>query len=709
MEPLERECHELRQGRASARPGWTRMSRSSSLPIFSMNAARIFYHLVVRDALRHPVLTSINILSVALGVAVYLAIQVTNYSANRALAASVDVTAGRANLEAVGEIDDAIFPRLQNVPGCTAATPLLERIVTLPDYQGEYLRLVGVDPFTNSEFRTFEIKELAGVKVDAGRWFSDSSAVAVTKAFAQSHHLQTGSTIHVRLGEEVKVLTVAYLLDIPDGDSHVAAMDIGWLQELSGDDGKLSSVLFRVSDPLDPAPVVARLKQILPPTVSVQTPQSRSSQIEKMVAGFQLNLTALSMASLMVGVFLIYNTVSASVVRRRPEIGILRSLGVAKRGVQLLFLSEASLYSICGVLVGIGLGLVLATRCVGAVAKTISNLYILTSIEHPFVPWDQIVIVSVLGLATGWVGAWVPANQAANLPPLRALNLGLLIESSQRFHLSTLILSVSSVCVAFLSGWLAVWWHVRVLSFASAALVLIAACLLAPALTHGLGSLIAAIFSRRYLIRLSAQNLIRSLYRNAVTSAALGCTVALLVSVSIMIFSFRLTLDRWMDRRLVADVFITPTENQIAGFDTYVSPGLIEFLRGFPEVGSMASYREISVTVQGQDVTLGVTMESPRNSPEFVGDGDPEKLRAWHQSNSVIASEPLARRLGLTVGSRISIPTPAGEREFSVAGIFYDYTSDQGLLLIQRPNFERFWADSRVQAISLFIYGLVPP
>jgi putative ABC transport system permease protein len=668
-----------------------------------MNAVRIFYRLVVRDALRHPLLTSINILSVALGVAVYLAIQVTNYSANRALAASVDVTAGRANLEAVGEIDDAVFPRLQNVPGCTAATPLLEGIVTLPDYPGEYLHLVGVDPFTNSEFRTFEIKELAGVKVDARRWFSDPSAVAVTKAFAQSHHIAAGSTVHVRSGEEVKSLSVAFLLDTPDGDSHVAAMDIGWLQELFGKAGKLSSVLFRVSDPIDPAPVIARLKQILPPTVSVQTPQSRSSQIEKMVAGFQLNLTALSMASLMVGVFLIYNTVSASVVRRRPEIGILRSLGVPKRGVQLLFLGEASLYSICGVLAGIGLGLALATRCIGVVAKTISNLYILTSIEHPFVPCDQIVIVSVLGLMTGWVGAWLPADQAANLPPLRALNLGLLIESSQRFRASTLIVCVGSICLAFLCGWLAVRSHIRVLSFASAALVFVAACLLAPGLTQGLGSLIAIIFSRLYLVRLSAQNLIRSLYRNAVTSAALGCTVTLLVSVSVMIFSFRLTLDRWMDRRLVADVFVTPTENQIAGFDTYVSPSLIEFLRGFPEVGSVASYREISVPVKGQDVTLGVTMESPRNSPEFVGGGDAEKVRAWHQSDSVIASEPLARRLGLSVGNRISIPTPAGEQEFSVAGIFYDYTSDQGLLLIQRPNFEHFWADNRVQAISLYL------
>jgi putative ABC transport system permease protein len=222
-------------------------------------------------------------------------------------------------------------------------------------------------------------------------------------------------------------------------------------------------------------------------------------------------------------------------------------------------------------------------------------------------------------------------------------------------------------------------------------------------LTQGLGSIIGITFSRLYVVRLSAQNLVRSLYRNAVTSAALGCAVALLVSVSIMIFSFRLTLDRWMDRRLVADVFVTPTENQITGFDNYVNPNLIEFLQSFPEVDTVASYREISVNLKGEDVTLGVTMESPRNSPEFLGGGDAQKLRTWHQSDSVIASEPLARRLGLTVGSRISIPTPAGMRDFSVTGIFYDYTSDQGLLLIQRQNFERFWADSRVQAISLYL------
>src|SRR5246500_2426840 len=194
-------------------------------PAFLMNPLRFFYHLLIRDALRHPILPSINIVSVALGVAVYLAIQVTNYSANRALAASVDVIAGRANLEADGEIDDAIFPELQKVPGCVAATPLVEKIVTLPDYQGEYLHLLGVDPFTDSEFRTFEVKKLDSPRIDSNHWFSDPSAVAVTKTFAQSHHLDAGSTFRVRLGETVKSLTVAFLLDAPEADSHLAAMD----------------------------------------------------------------------------------------------------------------------------------------------------------------------------------------------------------------------------------------------------------------------------------------------------------------------------------------------------------------------------------------------------------------------------------------------------------------------------------------------------
>ncbi|MBV8815969.1 MAG: ABC transporter permease, partial [Verrucomicrobia bacterium] len=82
---------------------------------------------------------------------------------------------------------------------------------------------------------------------------------------------------------------------------------------------------------------------------------------------------------------------------------------------------------------------------------------------------------------------------------------------------------------------------------------------------------------------------------------------------------------------------------------------------------------------------------------------DAAKSRAWQTVDHVIASEPLARKFSLRTGDLISIATPQGLHQFAIAGIFYDYTSDQGLLLIQRQNFARFWHDDRIHSASLYL------
>ena len=123
---------------------------------------RFFIQHVVRYALRHKVLGVINILSIALGVSTYLAVQIANRSATAAFQAGIDVVAGRANVEVRGTLDDRLFPELQKLAGITAATPLVERIVTLPDWPGEYLHILGVDPFTNSTFDDFKISNAEG-------------------------------------------------------------------------------------------------------------------------------------------------------------------------------------------------------------------------------------------------------------------------------------------------------------------------------------------------------------------------------------------------------------------------------------------------------------------------------------------------------------------------------------------------------------------
>ncbi|MBV9298034.1 MAG: FtsX-like permease family protein, partial [Verrucomicrobia bacterium] len=313
---------------------------------------RFFIQHVVRYALRHKILALTNILSVALGVSAFLAVQIANRSANAAFRAGIDVVAGRANLEVRGTLDDSLFPKLQELAGVTAATPMVERVVTLPEWPGEYLHVLGIDPFTNSNFESFKFSKSAKEAFDADAWFGNPRSLAISKAFADSHQLKRGDSIQVKFGERKIGLVVSSVLEAKDGDSHYAAMDIGWAQELFGWQGKLTGVLLRISDPNNHEPVEKRIRTLVPPDALVQEPGARSAQVEQMLSGFELNLTALSMISLLVGVFLIYNTVTASVVRRRSEIGILRALGASRAKVRCLFLGEAALYGMIGSVVG---------------------------------------------------------------------------------------------------------------------------------------------------------------------------------------------------------------------------------------------------------------------------------------------------------------------------------------------------------------------
>ena len=663
---------------------------------------RFFVEHVVRYALRHKVLAAINILSIALGVAVYLAIQIANRSATSAFRASVDVVAGRANLETGGVMDDALFPALQKVDGVAAATPVVEGLVTLADHPGEYLRILGIDPLTNGTFENSKIDAPDRESSKGDAWFSDPAAVAVTSQFAEAHHLSRGDALRIKVNGREARLVLRYILRQRDGESQFAFMDLGWAQELLQLQGKLTKVLFRVNDPANPGPVRDQIQRLLPPDVLVQAPEERSRQVEQMLAGFQLNLTALSMVSLLVGVFLIYNTVTASVVRRRSELGILRTLGASRQRIRLLFLGEAALYGVLGSTFGCAGGVLLANWLVHVVSKTVTNLYILVNIEHLYLPVWQIPWVLLLGVVAAILGAVVPANDGANLPPLRALNLGSLIERSQKPRLIWILLSGASLLLAFLTAQYALNGH-RPAGFLCALLTMGGFCCLGPHVTHWCGICTGRIFKTVFLLQLASQNFVRASYRHAITVAALASALAMLISISIMIYSFRKTIDRWVDRRLVADLFIAPAANETIGFENFVPEELIQAVKSQPEVEMIDTYRGLTVLVNREPISLGVIVGTKRNIPEYVGGRNAEKYEAFRKQDAVTISEPLSRRLRLKEGDPVPIATPTGIRTFQVAGVFYDYTRDSGVMLMQRSTFEQYWHDSRVNSVALYL------
>lgn len=666
---------------------------------------RFFLWHIVRYVARHRLLALLNVVSVALGVAVFLAIQIANQSARQSFEATIDLVAGKAQLQVIkpaGGLREEIFPLLARAPGVAAATPLVRGIVTLPDFPGEYLQVLGLDVFTNESFRTFELTDFGAGDFDVQRWLGEPNTLAISDEFARAHELKGGSVMRAQVNGAEHQLRVGFVLKTKDAvavDPHFAVIDIGWAQELFARRRLLSSVQLQLEPGQDRENIMEHLRAMLPPDTRVETPAQRSGEVEKLLAGFHLNLTAMSLVSLLVGMFLIYNTVSASVVRRRSEIGILRSLGASRGEVRALFLGEAAILGAVGALFGLGGGVVLAQALVGTVSKTISSLYVLLSVRSLAFAPSTFAFAFVLGIVSVLIAAWLPANAAAKMDPVQALRSGSIVEQSIRLSSSWFWTALALLVGAGIFSLLALTSGPPWMGFGGAFCVLIGFSFLVPNAALRFSRLR---FGAARLAQLAASNLGRSLLRNSVTIAALAAAVAMAIATTVMVFSFRQTITSWIDQTLVADLFIGPASNEIAGA-SFMPLAAIAFLENHSAVAAVDTFREIDVPMGEATVALAVVRGNGRREFQFVRGNRHEIMQRLRGESCVLVSESFSRRHGVREGQNLNLTTPQGSRSFPIAGVFYDYTRDQGVVFMSEKTFQPFWNDERVNSVAVYL------
>ncbi|MFN2623204.1 MAG: ABC transporter permease [Chthoniobacterales bacterium] len=674
---------------------------------------RIFRWHVLRYLRRHPLLGLLNILSVALGVSVYLATQIANQSANRAFAASVDLVAGKAELEITaptGRLPETVLPQVARVAGVSAATPMVEGFVSLPDFPRDYLEILGIDVFTNAPFRTFDPSNFDASEFDIERWLGPPGAIAVSEEFVNQHHLKQGDTIRARVNGVDRQLQIGFLLRKDESfDPHFAAMDIGWAQELFGRRGDLSVIQLKLSDSRQRDAVIARLRDILPKDVRVVPPARRTEEVDKMLGGFQLNLTMMSLVSLLVGMFLIYNTVSASVVRRQHEIGILRSLGGTRNEIRSLFLAEAVVLGAIGSVLGLIGGTVLAHVLVRAVSATISSLYVLVNVRDLSLQPSAFILAWIIGIGSVIASAFFPAHAAAMQQPVDALHGGTRLERSVNPSLAWLFSGLLSIFAAAIFSYLSLSGGPRWLSFGGALFVLAGFSFLVPRVmfhfSRTAGNLLRRLRLRRRKpqieVELAATNLSRGLLRNSVTVAALAVAVAMTVGVTVMVFSFRKTVEAWINDTLLADLFVTSAGNE-AGGNAFFPADAFEFLAKHPAVEVADTFREIELPMGDSEITLAVIRGARRRFQFLAGDRT-ELMRRFHAEPCVFVSESFARRHRVAQNDTLDLMTPDGPRAFPIAAVFYDYTRDQGIVYMSTENFTHFWRDDRIHSVALYL------
>ena len=655
----------------------------------------LFWRQIIRSWAKHPLLPALNILSIAIGVAVFLSIQIANRGALKSFRNAVGLVAGRAHLEIRGDLPEDLFPIVAATTGVTAATPLLEGVVTLPDSPGDYLRVLGVDPFTGGNLRAFELHAPDGAAIDLEKWLREPNGIAVSPS-----RLASGPLRALAAGKSV-TLTPSFELKTDDAlvsaDPRMAAMDIGWAQELLDRPGRLTSIQIQVTDPLRMDPVIAALRKIAPPDASVGPPTRRGSDTEVMLAAFQLNLTALSLVSMVVGVFLIYNSLSASVVRRRHDIGILRANGATRTEVMGLFLGEGAAEGLLGTLIGIAIAGPLASLLAAPVGTTISSLYALISIERVAIEPDQIALALVTGVGSSLLAAWRPAREAAACDPALVLRNGSLMDSfaieSKRWG----IFGIAALGLAVATSYWTLTGGGRLLGFAAVGLLIAGFSLLVPLTVNAFCS---AVQGPGWLVRLASQHLERSLHRNAVTIAALAVAAAMTVSVSVMIHSFRASVITWLGQTLVADLFIAPAANEIAGLTSFIPANAVEWVRNDPRVKELATFREIAVPWGEKTANLAVIDGNARGEFDFVRAIDGARDE-FHKLGMVAVSESFSTRHGTEPGDTLEFSSPKGAAKFTVVGVIKDFTRDSGLVMIERSNFGEYWNDERLHSLSI--------
>jgi len=652
----------------------------------------------VRPRLRDPGATAAGILSIALGVSVFLAVTVANRSAVGSFRNAFGMVTGRADLEIRGHIPEEILPRVLSIHGVKGATPLVEAVLTIPDYPGESLRLEGIDPFTAPGLLGFDPPTgEAGSSTDLSDWLAGNNLLAVSPAFLKQHGLHDGTEISVQgpgAPRKMKLITIAESQGIVA--ANVAATDIATAQEWVGSIGNLSAILLRLDPAVDRAGIAEQIRRIVPGDVSVEPPARRTGRVESMIAAFRLNLTALSLVSLLVGMYFVGNAALASVVRHRVSLGILRAVGTGRREIMALVLAEAALTGIAGAVLGLLLSRPLAGIMAAPVARTVSALYLPVDAQGGWPTIIEAVAGMIAGLAAALVAAWIPARQAARLDPTRILHPG---TAPEIFRVREGLLAgwgIGLIGLAFLASVAALNGLSALFGFAAAFLVLAGGSLLIPAAMHLAAGLVRGLplqGTSGALLRLSLGQTLRAMHRTAPTAAALAAAAAMTVGIGVMIHSFRGSVIDWVGRTLAADLFIAPAANELVGLEHTLPGEAATWWNARPEVESVGTFRELEArTINGESVTLGLVAGPARGAVDFLHGDSENKRAAIERGGCTALSESLARRLGLAPGGELVLAGPQGPVRLKILDLYRDYTRDRGIAMVGATTFRAGWA-----------------
>jgi putative ABC transport system permease protein len=665
----------------------------------------VLYRASLGYLLRHPWQLALALLGICIGVAVMVAVDLANESSRKAFLISMDAVTGKATHQIIGGpngIDEALYVQLRVEEGIRGIAPVVAGYVRVNE---SIIQVLGIDLFAESQIRTFALNaRTAGAGRDKPlqtlfrNFLSGSGAVLMSPQTASLLSLQPGERFEVGAGGNYFDATLLGVVgdDQSPALNNLIVTDIAVAQAWLDQPGWLSRIDVRI--PPNDAAREKQLRELLPPDALLLSATGRTRTMTELSSAFMTNLSAMSLLALLVGVFLIYNSVSFAVLQRRPLIGILRTIGVTRQQAFVLILTEAAMLGLVGAILGVVVGIWLGEQLLVLVSRSINDFYFRVNVTEVSVGLLSVSKGLVAGLGATLIAATAPAIEAASYRPRLALIRSVLEQRTGRVLPAIAKAGVTLVLLSFL-----------VLNFSGSSLVaglsavfmlILGFALCIPLVVRRILVILEPVAARLggMPARLAVSGIAASLSRTGVAIVALAVAVSATVGVSVMVDSFRGSVSNWLEQTLQSDIYVAAPGGNL-------DPDLIDDLVKLDGVENYSTRRRIWLENEAGRTRIIVLQMAPGGyvGTEFL---DAEPQRAWQafeQEDGIFVSEPYAYRNSVASGDTVDLTTRFGPKAFDIAATYQSYDVNTGAVMMSRSTYDRYWNDSKVDSIGLYL------
>lgn len=650
----------------------------------------------LRYFLRHPAQLALSVMGIVLGVAIVTAVIITNESSKRAFeqtAATItdktthQITGGTAGVAEV----DYVSLRTQSP---IKAAPVLVGYLLLNQ---ELFTVHGIDPFAEIDFGRSRIENLA---LDFATMRSGDAPLLVSEKTLSRLQLPLNQSLITEIsGKQVPItLSATYTSDNPAASEGILIGDIATVQKLFDRQGYIDHIDLALD-----ADEARSLKDTLPDHLQLLSAGNRLDRMNQLTRGFQINLTAMSLLALLIGAFLIHNSMTFSVLQRREIFAIQRVCGVTSRSLAGLITAEVVVISVIASIIGVAAGVALAHYLIQLTTRTINDLYFVLHVQEVWYSPKQLLLLVLLGVITSVVAAMASAFEAASVSPLQA-NTRSRLESRTRYWLpivavAGLTLIIIGIVLAFTPS------QSLVLGFGAMMLFILGYGLTIPWIvstcTHVPTSMSRTAHPALTLIVGSIR---QNISRTGLAIAALTIALAATLGVDIMINSFRSTVDQWLSTTLQSDIYITVPGTIGARSSGTLSPDFLNRLQTLTEIDNLGTALSVRIDSHGGALEVLALTPHKRSRAGFtLMDTSADDI--WPEfvdGNGILITEPLANRLKLKPGQSLPLFTDReGYRAFDILGIYKDYGSSLGRLSMTQKTYRQFWNDPGSSSVGI--------